>query len=111
MPSVAMTTVGQPFEVFLSPGETIQAWFAVPDRLANPETGFTDTSLVYWEPWPRDLEEDEHGNSILTTFTYTQGSSWNPDVSPFGAALMYWKNVTNPGAQGQSFIMLISFLP
>lgn len=86
------------------------AGFETPEGLANPETGFTDQELIYWEPWPVEVERDEHGNPLPTSFTYErQSCESNQDGDP--GSLIFWKEITNPGVAEQSFIMLYSSLP
>lgn len=115
MPAVLIDpSSGQPYEFFVGPGATVNVWVYVPDMLANPATGATETLLVHWEPWPEMLEEGIGGQQLFTTFSYTQGCSWDPNgnpASPTGASLEYWKLVTNPGPEEQSFVIFSSILP
>jgi hypothetical protein len=114
MPAVLIAPNGQPYEFFVSPGSPVYVWVGVPDNLANPVTGATRTLLVYWEPWPRMLEEGPRGQPLSTTFSYTQGFGYDPDLNPAsaaGASLKSWKLVTNPGPHKQSFVIFYSVLP
>ena len=113
MPQILVDSSG-PFEFFISPGATVGVLVGVPQMLANPSTGATDTLLVYWEPWPNLLEQSVFGQDLFTMFTYTQAYAWDPTgdpQSPDGADLESWKFITNPGPQEQSFVIFLSVLP
>jgi hypothetical protein len=119
MPSVLVDpATGFAYEVYVEAGSTVWAYVFEPYMFTNPATGFNATRLIYWEPWPATFEQElgpgAQAENVFTTFSYTQGCAANPDnnpASPIGASINYWKNVTNPGPQGQTFLFFASVLP